>query len=184
MAAFAEIDYTRFDCWAVIECAGVAVVDKERREACLAWLRQEDYGIESIDFGQGIAAAVPKINTLFHWQEQFGYELSADRAPGLDALRDGFEFELQPGEGKVLELENAQAAYRENRRWFLTLLHIAHEQSMEQLALGACFFAVLFLDPRSRLIGKEYERLIVPRAYPILPGSNPFGLPANTVPES
>ena len=184
MAAFEEIDYTRFDCSAAVECEGVAVVDKEHRESCLAWLRREGYGIESIDFGQGIAAAVPKINDLFRWEEQFGYELRADCAPGLDALRDGFEFELQPGEGKVLELKNADVAYRENRRWLLELLYIAHEHSIEQLALGVRFFTVLFLDPRSRLIGKQYESLSVPPSYAILSESNPFGPAQKAPPES
>lgn len=177
MAAFDEIDYIRFDVWATVECEGVAVVDKEDRESCLAWLRQEGYGIETIDFGQGIAAAVPQINDLFRWKEQFGYELSADGAPGLDALRDGFEFELQPGERKVLELKNANVGYRENRRWFVWLLNIAHEQSIEQLALGACFFTVLVLDPRSRLIGKEYESLRVPKAWQGHPPKGWLGQP-------
>jgi len=180
MAAFEEIDYTRFDCWAAVECEGVAVVEKGHRESCLEWLRREDYGIESIDFGQGIASAVPEINDLFRWKERFGYELSADRAPGLDALRDGFEFELQPGEREVLELTNADVAYREDRRWMLELLSIAHEHSIEQLALGACFITVLFLDPGSRLIGKQFESLGVPKAWVL----DPPNLPLDSAPSA
>jgi hypothetical protein len=182
MAAFDEIDYTRFDVRAAVECEGVVVVDRSHRDSCLEWLEREDYEVESIDFRQGIAAAVPEINELFRWKEQFGYELSADRAPGLDALRDGFEFDLQPGERKVLELKNADVAYRENRRWCLELLYIAHEHAIEQLALGARFFMVLFLDPRSRLIGKKYESLVVPDTYVLEPHpDHPFG-PAPVAP--
>jgi hypothetical protein len=169
MAAFDEIDYDRFDVWAVVECNGVTVVETAHRESCLAWLRREGYGVESIDFGQGIRAAVPQINEVFRWEEQFGYEFSSDRAPNLDALRDGFEFDLRPGDGKALVFHSAEVAYRKDRRWFLNLLAIAHEHSTEQLALGARFFTVLFLDEGSRLIGKRYEEVVVPRAYNTYP---------------
>jgi len=182
MAPFDEIDYTRFDVWAAVECHGVAVVDTAQRESCLAWLRGEGYAVGSIDFGQGIPAAVPQINELFRWKEQFGYEFSADRAPNLNALRDGFEFDIQPGDGKALALDNADVAYRKDRRWFVELLAIAHEHSKEQLALGARFFTVLFLDEGSRLIGKQYESLGVPNIW-LGHAGHPFG-PALTAPQA
>jgi hypothetical protein len=80
----------------------------------------------------------------------------------LDALRDGFDFNLKPGEGHVLELLNAEVAQREDPWWLSGLLAIAHEHSVQQLALGARFFAVLVLDRDSLLIGAPYESLSVP----------------------
>jgi hypothetical protein len=169
MAAFDELDFTAFDFCAIVEDGGIAVVDLEHRESCLASLRRQGYGIESIDFRQGIAAAAPEINELFRWEEQFGYAFTADRGLNLNALRDGFEFELQPGEGKVLELRGAEDAYHEDSYWLLSLLAIAHEYSVQQLALGARFFALLFLGRGSPLIGAEYEPLVVPSPYVIHP---------------
>lgn len=180
MAAFDEIDRTRLDVRAAVECEGVVVVDKAQRESCLAWLRREGYGIESIDFGQGIGPATVALRDLLRWEEQFGTPADPESL-NLDALRDGFEFDLQSGEGKALELNNADVAYRQDRRWFLGLLAIAHEHSIEQLALGARFFTVLFLDPGSRLIGKQYESISVPNTYVLGHPDHPFG-PAPTGP--
>jgi hypothetical protein len=72
MAAFDELDWTRFDVWAALAREGVVVVDTAHRESCLAWLRQEGYGIESIDFGQGIGPATLVIRDLLRWEERFG----------------------------------------------------------------------------------------------------------------
>lgn len=58
MAAFAELAWTRFDVWATVAMRGVAVVQCEHREACLAWLRQHDYSVTSIDFALGVGPAV------------------------------------------------------------------------------------------------------------------------------
>lgn len=161
MAAFAELDWTRFDVWAAVAMEGVAVVEPANREACLTWLRQHEYGVTSIDFALGIGPAVVAFGQKFRWEEQFGYRLKPD-SRSLDALRDGFEFNLTPGQGHVLELQNAEVANRENRHWLLGLLAIAHEHSRWQLALGARFFAMLILDRGSPLIGTGYETLSVP----------------------
>ena len=154
MAAFEELDFTRFDFDAVVGNLGIAVVDPEHRESCFASLRRQGYGIDSLDFRDGIASAAPQINELFRWEEQFGYEFSAEGGLNLDALRDGFEFELQPGEGRVLEIRGAEEAYDEDSYWLLSLLAIGHEYSTWQLALGARFFVLLFLDRGSPLIGQ------------------------------
>jgi hypothetical protein len=161
MAAFAELDWTRFDVWAAVALEGVVVVETAHRDACLAWLRQNDYGITSIDFSGGISPAVVALGERFHWEDQFGYKLTAEKR-NLDALRDGFEFDLEPGQGHVLELLDAEVAYREDARWLAGLLAIAHEYSRWQLALGARFFVTLFLDRDSPLIGVPYEKLAVP----------------------
>ena len=58
MAAFAELDWARFDVWAAVAMEGVAVVKSEHREVCLVWLRQHDYAVTSIDFALGVSPAV------------------------------------------------------------------------------------------------------------------------------
>src|SRR5262245_19481728 len=152
MAAFAELDWTRFDVWAAVAMEGVAVVEPAHREACLAWLRTHDYAVTSIDFALGVGPAVVALGEKFRWEEQFGYRLAPENC-NLNALRDGFEFGLNPGQGHVLELLNSEVANRENPQWLAGLLSIAHEHSRWQLALGARFFATLILDRGSPLIG-------------------------------
>ena len=166
MAAFAELDWTRLDVWAVVAMEGVAVVDATRRDDCLAWLRLHDYGVDSVDFGQGIGPAVIALGEMFQWHEQFGYAIKPE-SRNLDALRDGFEFDLRRGSGRVLELLNADVAYREDPRWLRGVLSIAHEYSHGQLGLGLRFFATLFLDAESPLIGMSYGSLSVPGAFPV-----------------
>jgi hypothetical protein len=161
MPAFAELDWTRFDVWAAVTMEGVAVVEAPRREACLTWLRQHDYAVSSLDFAEGIGAAVVALGVMLRWEKQFGYKLKPE-SRNLNALRDGFEFDLKPGQGHVLEVLNAEVAHREDRHWLFGLLAIAHEHSRWQLALGARFFATLYLDRESPLIGARYETLSVP----------------------
>lgn len=164
MAAFDELDWTRFDVWAAVAMEGVAVVNTAHRDACHAWLRQHGYALTSIDFVEGVGPAVVAIGEQFRWEEQFGYKLAAEKC-NLDALRDGFEFDLKPGQGHVLELLNAEVAHHEDPQWFAGLLAIAHEHSRWQLALGARFFATLVLPRDSSLIGAEYKKLSVPVPY-------------------
>ncbi len=169
MSAFSSLDWARFDVWGIVAGAGIAVVKPEHRENCHAWLQRHDYAISSSDFGQGIGPAVVALGDLFRWEEQFGYALQP-HSRNLAALRDGFEFDLDPGQGHVLELVNADSAYREDPHWLLGLLSIAQEYSLRELALGARFFAILVLDGDSVLIGKPYESLSVP---------GPFSQPSN-----
>src|SRR4051812_25104133 len=116
MAAFGELDWTRFDVWAAVAMEGVAVVETAHREACCDWLREHDYGLTSINFAQGVGPAVVAFGERLRWEEKFGYKLTGEKR-NLDALRDGFDFELKPGQGHVLELVNADAAHREDPRW-------------------------------------------------------------------
>ena len=161
MSAFDNIDYARFDVCAAVVMEGVAVIESAHRDACHAWLRQRDYSMSSIDFAQGIGSAVVALGELFRWEEQFGYSLSHDKR-NLNALRDGFGFDLKPGQGHVLELLNTEFAHREDPHWFSGLLEIVHEHFLCQLALGARFFAMLVLDRGSPLIGVSYGTLRVP----------------------
>ncbi len=164
MPAFEQLDYTRFDVWAVVVAEGVVVVETARRDACHLWLGERKYTITSIDFGQGVDAAEIALGESLRWQEQFGYKLTGKNL-NLDALRDGFDFDLKPGQGHVLELLNAEVAQQEDLRWLNGLLSISHEYSRNQLALGARFFTMLVLDPASPLIGTTYETLSVPAPF-------------------
>jgi hypothetical protein len=187
MGAFAELDWSRFDVWAIVAMEGVAVVELAQRQACLAWLRKHDFAVTSIDFELGVSPAVVALGEELRWEEQFGYSL-APTSRNLDALRDGFTCDLKPGQGHVLELLNADAAHREDPRWLSDLLAIAHEHSRWQLAFGARFFAMLALDSGSPLIGAPYETLSVLRFGPepgtatrfavILPASQQVAEPA------
>jgi len=116
MAPFADLDCNRFDVWAIVAFEGVAVVETAQRQACRAWLRQHKYAISSIDFGRGLGPAVVALGDKCQWEDQFGYRLAAEDR-NLDALRDGFDFGLKPGQGHVLELLNAEAAHREDPRF-------------------------------------------------------------------
>jgi hypothetical protein len=161
MAAFAELDWTRFDVWATVAMEGVAVVESARREECHVWLRKHDYTVTSIDFVLGTGSAVVALGEKFRWIEQFGNKLTPENR-NLNALRDGFDFDLKPGQGHVLELLNTDVLYSEDLQWLTGLLAIAHEYSRWQLALGVRFFVTLILDPGSPLIGAQYQTLSVP----------------------
>lgn len=161
MSAFDQLDWTRFDVWATVALEGVAVVETARRDACRTWLRQHGYALTSIDFAQGVGPAVVTLGEQLRWEDRFGYKLTPEKR-NLNALRDGFEFDLKPGQGHVLELLNAEIAHREDAQWLRGLLAIAHEHSRWQLALGARFFTMLLLDRGSPLIGVVYETLCVP----------------------
>lgn len=161
MAAFEQLDWTRFDVWAAVAMEGVGVVAPAHRDVCRTWLMEHGYALTSIDFAQGIGPAVIAMGERFRWENRFGYKLTSEDR-NFHALRDGFHFDLKPGQGHVLEVLNAEVAYREDPRWFAGLLAIAHEHSRRQLALGACFFVTLFLDRGSALIGAQYDKLSVP----------------------
>jgi hypothetical protein len=164
MAAFSELDWARFDAWALLAMEGIAVVRPAHRESGLIWLLKHGYSVDSIDFQQGIGPAVLAMGKLFNWEEQFGYSLKAD-SRNINALRDGFEFHLAPGQGKALELLSVEFAFFEDDDWLFGLLSIAHEHSRWQLALGTRFFVILYLDEGSELIGKQYESLSVAGPY-------------------
>jgi hypothetical protein len=88
MAAFSELDWTKFDVTSIVANAGIGVIDTNPRSAC---------------------------------HEQFGYALSPE-SWNLNALRDGFDFNLQAGTGAVIELVNADKAFSEDSGWFLNLI--------------------------------------------------------------
>jgi hypothetical protein len=173
MAAFSELNWLRFDVWAIAGAGGIATVDINHQPACHAWLLRNEYVMDSINFGNGIGQAMVAFNTLFHWEEQFGYELHSE-SRNLDALRDGFNFDLKPGQGHVLELLNAEVAYRENKKWFCGFLAISREYSHHQLALGSKFFVILVLKHDSKLIGRQYDSESIQRPFWTGGNAGPF----------
>jgi hypothetical protein len=164
MPAFTEIDFRRFDVWAILTDGGVTVIDPAQRDASREWLASRGYAITTVDFGGGVAAGAAALGQLFHWEEQFGYRYGGDRL-SLDALRDGFGFGLDPDRGNVLECVGVDAAYRDDPAWTLGLLAIAHEHCVNQLAIGRRFFIVLVLDSEAPIVGQPYETKRVPRSY-------------------
>jgi len=161
MAVFSELDWRRFDTWAIAQNNGVATIKKEDLQSCRAWLEKNHYRLSTVDFGDGIGRALCTLAKLVGWYEQFGYELSP-KTRNLDTLRDGFEFLTNGEQGYALELLNTEIGYREDRTWFLGLLRISSEYSLYEIAQGRRFFVYLVLDGNSRLIGIEYESKAVP----------------------
>ena len=161
MAAFDELDWQRIDVWAIAEDDGLATIFEQSRPFYRDWLERNGYEIDSLDFRPGLGKAITELGRMLRWEEQFGYALKAD-SRNLDALRDGFEFEIPEGGGRVLEILGADLAWQEDSYWTLGLLSIAREYSRWQMALGQRFFTLLVLPEGSSLIGVEVEKTIVP----------------------
>jgi hypothetical protein len=161
LAAFDKLDWRRIDVWAIAGCAGLASIFEQARPFYREWLERNGYAIDSLDCRPGLRKAIPELGRVLKWEEQFGYSLGAD-SRNLDALRDGFEFEIPAGGGRVFEILGADIAWHEDSRWMLGMLSIAQEQSRWQLALGRRFFTLLVLPEGSPLIGVEIEKTAVP----------------------
>ena len=165
MAAFAALDWDRIDVFAIVGATGgLATIDDRRHTACREWLQRHGYAIDSLDCRSGLAETVPALGRMLGWQQQFGYSLGP-RERNLDALRDGFEFAIPDGGGRVLEVVRPDFAWREDPRWLLGLLSIAREYSRRQLALGRRFFALLVIPEDSPLVGAAIEQAQVPCSF-------------------
>jgi hypothetical protein len=162
MAAFTDeqIDWSRIEVGAIVGHHGVAVIDMARRTACLEWLQKQDCRIEQLDCTTGIKAVLKKLDVLFRWEEQFGYSLS-EGSRNLNALRDGFEFQVPSG-GLVFELFQPDVIWHDDSNWLLGLLAIASEHSRYHLACGRRFFTLLVLPDGSPLIGQKFAEISVP----------------------
>jgi hypothetical protein len=160
-AAFDKLDWHRIDVLAIVMFGGIATIDERRRGKCLDWLRRKGYEIESLDLSGGLADAIPKLGEMFAWQQQFGYALGPDNR-NLDALRDGFDFEVPEHGGKVFELVRPDVAWQDDARWLLGLLAIAREVTRQELAIGRRFFTLLVIPENSPLIGQTIETAVVP----------------------
>jgi hypothetical protein len=151
MAAFADLDWTRLDVWAIVSANGLATMEETRHSACRQWLDREAYEVDTLDCRAGLASAVPELGRMLRWEEQFGYSLGAEHR-NLDALRDGFEFPPSP-QGRVFEVLGAEIAWREDPQWLLGLAAIVQEHSLRQLALGHRFFGLFVIPEGSPLVG-------------------------------
>ena len=90
--------------------------------------------------------------------------MTPDRC-NLDAVRDGFEFDIDDGAGIVLEFVRPDLAWQEDAAWLAGLLSIAQEQSRIQLALGRRFLALLVVPEASPLVGAVIDQSAVPGPY-------------------
>jgi len=163
-AAFIELDWRRIDVWAIVAWSGVTTIELRRLESCRNWLRNHGYETAAFDCSSGLKNAIPELGRLLNWQQQFGYSLDPEKR-NLDALRDGFAFDIPAAGGQVLEITRPDVAWREDSRWLLGLLSIAQEYSRNQLALGRRFFTLLALPEDSRLIGQTIETTAVPSPF-------------------
>jgi hypothetical protein len=164
LGAFTELDWSRIDVLALVAFEGVATIDDRRRDKCLNWLRQNGYEVASLDCSRGLAHTIPELGRILGWEGQFGYTLQADNR-NLNALRDGFEFEVPEAGGKVFELVRADIVWQEDARWLLGLLSIARETARRELALGRRFFSLLVLPEGSPLIGQTIDEATVPSLF-------------------
>lgn len=164
MAAFAGLDWRRLDVTAVVTHGGLATIDEARHAACRAWLAREGYAVSTFDCRPGLAAAIPELGRLLRWEEQFGYALGPDRC-NLDAVRDGFDFDIPDGGGHVFEVVRPDLAWTEDCGWLCGLLSIAQEHTRQQLALGRRFFTLLVVRADSRFVGAALDPVRVPAAF-------------------
>jgi hypothetical protein len=111
-----------------------------------------------------MSGILERFNSLFRWVEQFGYRLS-DGSRNLNALRDGFDFDVPLSGGLVFELLQPDTLLAEGSGWLLGLLSIASEHSRYHLACGRRFFTLLVLPEGSTLVGQKFDELAVPCAY-------------------
>jgi hypothetical protein len=161
VAAFVELDWSRIDVEGIVAFGGLATIDDPRRPACRAWLARHGYRVDTFDCRPGLSVAVPELGRLLSWEERFGYSLEADNR-NLDALRDGFEFDIPDAGGQVFEIVGGEFVWQEDPEWLCGLLAIAQEQSRRQLALGRRFFALLVVTASSPLIGTTIGRIELP----------------------
>ena len=163
MAAFNQetIDWLRIDVTALITDNGIATISPENRDACIRWLGREGYDVRSVDCTKGFQSVLSQIGNLFRWKEEFGYYLQ-DGQGNLNAVRDGFDFDIPEGQGVVLELSAVDGLWKTHRDWISGLLSIASEHSRYQLALGHRFFTLLVLADQSPMIGATLDPIAVP----------------------
>jgi hypothetical protein len=161
LGAFADLDWRRIDVTAIVNLGGLITIDERRHPPCREWLHRHGYEIDTLDCRSGLVVAIPELGRMLGWEQQFGYTLGpANR--NLCALRDGFNFTIPEGGGRVFEILGADLAWREDAQWLSGLLVIVQEQSRRQLALGNRFFALLVVPEQSPLIDAVIGHIRVP----------------------
>jgi hypothetical protein len=174
-AAFVEkeIEWLRFDVLSVLTHSGLGAVRSGERVLCSQWLSRKGYGALTLDCSAGKRAVQRQLGSYLKWEDQFGYKLE-EGSGSLDALRDGFAFDLGELGSFALELVEPEAIWQEDAAWFECLLAVAVEHSRYQLALGYRFLTVLYLAESSPLVGRTVDHVAIP-----LPWTAPMGAPAN-----
>ncbi len=166
MAAFTEdehgcIDWHRLDVRAIVSQNGLATIDETLRAECTAWLKQNEYRVDTIDCARGITEFLKTLGALIRWEEKFSSQLEKGNR-SLDALNDGFQIDVPATGGVVLELVRPDLILQENRDYLLGMLSIASEHSRRHLACGRRFFTLLVLPDKSPLIGQKISNVGVP----------------------
>jgi hypothetical protein len=134
--------------YVAITSGGVARVTEEHADDCRRWLSERGYTLVQIDFSAGMQHVLDRINELFQWREQFGYTYSGH---SLDALRDGFWFDVPVDGGLVFELHRPDLLWKEHSYWIAGLLELVSEHSAHDLE--SRFFALLVMPQAADSIG-------------------------------
>jgi hypothetical protein len=167
MASFKELDWSRFDTFALLVGRGIASVDYMHRSAMKNWLAVHMYAVESLQFEDGISPVVAHLGRRLNWQSEFGYELQG-ASRNLAALHDGFDFSVPNEGGLVLELSGFDKALQEDESWTKGFLSIVAEHSLRKLALGRRFFATILIHgEESPFVGRQFDELAVPYPFPL-----------------
>jgi hypothetical protein len=162
MASFVDLDWSRFDTFALLVGRGIASVEQENLHRASQWLAEHEYAVESLQFSHGISPVVAELGRRLQWQREFGYELHGS-SRNLAALHDGFDFQAPVRGGLVLELLRFEVALKEDESWSKGFLSIVAEHSLRQLALGRRFFAMIPVQHEdSPPVGQQYDELAIP----------------------
>ncbi len=163
-AAFTEkeLEWRRPDAFSLIQTQGLVTTTHPDADALRTWFRERGYAFFSVDCSKGERDVRRQLGECFRWMDQFGYALDEDGKGNLNAVRDGFDFEVPLPGGLVLELLQPEVAWRDNPAWFEGLLDIAVEHSRYHLALGRRFLTLLVMDAGSPLVGRKVGEHSVP----------------------
>ncbi len=164
MGAFEELNWKNRDVDAIVNGGGIATVKMQDFDDYHEWLLNRGYGVSVIDCCVPFVEVLSSIYILFRWQEQFGYTPERGYV-NLNALWDGFDFDIPRGEGHVLELVGIDQLWKSNPQWVVALLEMAHDYSRIQMALGSRFFALLVVEEISDMIGATVTELKIPSPY-------------------
>ncbi|QDT63037.1 hypothetical protein [Calycomorphotria hydatis] len=161
-AAFCELDWSRPDVWGILAGRGILTVTEDKASSIREWLTREKFNSYRFDCNESLIRAAHQLCTYLKWNDQFGYILSEDQLVNLNALNDGFEFELSTEQGFYLELVGIEAEWNKYEGWLRGLLTICSNYSINELAQGRKFLTLIQLGRESPLIGEVFDDLAIP----------------------